>query len=196
MQLTARTNAIAIRSKNAVQCLGVRSVDVCGRRWVASIGKTQGRTAYLLSHARTIFGRENRYLACWHFSLIHAIPGRLVLLGSGWAGLKVLNKINTKDYDVIMISPRVRTGLDLHIEECRGIAYAFLCHIESLRLHAATSEYIWYIPPLVRTYHRWISLDFFFFSVGTLEFRAITEVRSEQITRILCSIAQTFLWSC
>ncbi|TPX56611.1 hypothetical protein PhCBS80983_g04418 [Powellomyces hirtus] len=32
--------------------------------------------------------------------------GRLVILGSGWAGLKLLGGINTKDYEVLMIAPR------------------------------------------------------------------------------------------
>ncbi|KAI9207179.1 FAD/NAD(P)-binding domain-containing protein [Polychytrium aggregatum] len=31
---------------------------------------------------------------------------RLVILGSGWAGFKLINEVNTKDYDVVVISPR------------------------------------------------------------------------------------------
>ncbi|KAI9098330.1 FAD/NAD(P)-binding domain-containing protein [Phlyctochytrium arcticum] len=32
--------------------------------------------------------------------------GRLVVLGSGWAGLKIVGGVNVKDYEVIMVSPR------------------------------------------------------------------------------------------
>ncbi|KAJ3178855.1 hypothetical protein HDU85_005049 [Gaertneriomyces sp. JEL0708] len=56
--------------------------------------------------------------------------GRLVVVGSGWAGLKLLGGINTAGYDVVMVSPR---------------------------------NHFVFTPLLAST------------SVGTLEFRAITE---------------------
>ncbi len=32
--------------------------------------------------------------------------GKLVILGTGWAGLKCLSGIDTKNYEVVVISPR------------------------------------------------------------------------------------------
>ncbi|KAJ3175740.1 hypothetical protein HDU87_005733, partial [Geranomyces variabilis] len=39
-------------------------------------------------------------------SSIGKTGGRLVILGSGWGGLKVLSGINTSNYEVVVLSPR------------------------------------------------------------------------------------------
>ncbi|KAJ3003310.1 hypothetical protein HKX48_001822, partial [Thoreauomyces humboldtii] len=41
-----------------------------------------------------------------HIASIGKTQGRLVILGSGWGGLKVLSGINTTDFEVVMVAPR------------------------------------------------------------------------------------------
>jgi hypothetical protein len=38
--------------------------------------------------------------------------GRLVIIGSGWAGFKLLESIDQSCYDVVVISPRYRLSLE------------------------------------------------------------------------------------
>ncbi|KAJ3049870.1 hypothetical protein HK097_009146 [Rhizophlyctis rosea] len=67
--------------------------------------------------------------------------GRLVILGSGWAGLKILKGINTKDYDVVMISPRNHFVFTPLLASTAVGTLEFRAIVEPVRIHNKDAAY-------------------------------------------------------
>ncbi|ORX88473.1 FAD/NAD-P-binding domain-containing protein [Basidiobolus meristosporus CBS 931.73] len=65
----------------------------------------QASTTWVAAGSQTLqmlgYGAPRRYVTS-----VGKSQGRLVVLGSGWAGFQVLKKINKKNYDVQVVSPR------------------------------------------------------------------------------------------
>ncbi|KAK9762816.1 hypothetical protein K7432_011089 [Basidiobolus ranarum] len=67
--------------------------------------------------------------------------GRLVILGSGWAGFKVLKKINQKKYDVHVVSPRNYFVFTPLLASTSVGTLEFRCIVEPVKQHAKEAHF-------------------------------------------------------
>ncbi|ORX92029.1 NDE1, mitochondrial external NADH dehydrogenase [Basidiobolus meristosporus CBS 931.73] len=67
--------------------------------------------------------------------------GKIVILGSGWAGFKVLKKINQKKYDVHVVSPRNYFVFTPLLASTSVGTLEFRCIVEPVKQHAREATF-------------------------------------------------------
>ncbi|KAI8066449.1 FAD/NAD(P)-binding domain-containing protein [Gongronella butleri] len=87
-----------------------------GQRWLSMASKTRTRT----------LGKSQ---------------GRVIILGSGWAGYQLLRKLNKKDYDVTVVSPRNHFVFTPLLASTTVGTLEFRCITEPVRQYAKDIDY-------------------------------------------------------